>query len=83
MVGIGLIENEDEILDTLQGETGKTRRDALSELLTVVRTGQYYDAHAAEREAIAADLPSVGVDTTRPLDEEMRLVIDALAAASS
>jgi succinate-semialdehyde dehydrogenase/glutarate-semialdehyde dehydrogenase len=43
-----LDENEDEILDTLQGETGKTRRDALSELLTVVRTGQYYDAHAAE-----------------------------------
>ena len=41
-------EREDEILDTLQGETGKTRRDALSELLTVVRTCQYYDAHAAE-----------------------------------
>jgi len=42
-----LSERRDEILDVLQDETGKTRRDALSELLTVVRTCQYYLAHGA------------------------------------
>ncbi len=40
-----LRQHQDEILDTLQSESGKIRRDALSEVLTVARTCQYYRAH--------------------------------------
>lgn len=40
-----LKQRQEEILDILQDETGKTRRDALAEVLTVVRTCQYYLAH--------------------------------------
>ena len=40
-----LDSRQGEILDTLQDETAKTRRDALAEVLTIVRTCQYYLAH--------------------------------------
>src|SRR5262245_48750774 len=35
------------ILDTIQSETGKARRDALAELVTVAGTARYYLAHGA------------------------------------
>jgi succinate-semialdehyde dehydrogenase/glutarate-semialdehyde dehydrogenase len=39
-----LFERRDEILDTVQNETGKTRRDAFGELLAVAATASYYAA---------------------------------------
>ena len=36
-----------QILDTIQAETGKTRRDALAELITVAGTARYYIKHGA------------------------------------
>ncbi len=47
-----ILDSRDRILDTIQSETGKTRRDALAELLTVAGTARYYLAHG---EAIIAD----------------------------
>jgi acyl-CoA reductase-like NAD-dependent aldehyde dehydrogenase len=40
-----ILDREKRILDTIQSETGKPRRDALSELLTVAGTARYYLAH--------------------------------------
>jgi acyl-CoA reductase-like NAD-dependent aldehyde dehydrogenase len=57
-----------EILDTIQSETGKTRRDALAEIVTVAGTARYYLAHAAEilqirrRSAAVALLTSAEID---------------------
>lgn len=51
-------ERQEALLDVLQDETAKTRRDALVEVLTVVRTCQYYLAHGrrflADRRGSAA-----------------------------
>lgn len=41
-----LFRRRDEILDTIQNETGKTRRDAFGELLAVAATASYYAARA-------------------------------------
>jgi succinate-semialdehyde dehydrogenase/glutarate-semialdehyde dehydrogenase len=38
----------ERVLDTIQNESGKTRRDALVELLTVAGTAAYYLAHGEE-----------------------------------
>jgi succinate-semialdehyde dehydrogenase/glutarate-semialdehyde dehydrogenase len=35
------------VLDTIQAETGKSRRDALAEIVTVAGTARYYLAHGA------------------------------------
>ncbi|MCZ4496898.1 MAG: succinate-semialdehyde dehydrogenase [Thermoleophilia bacterium] len=40
-----LFERADEVLDTIQSETGKSRRDALSELISVAGTARYFLAH--------------------------------------
>jgi len=40
-----LFERREEILDTIQSESGKTRREALGELLIVAGTARYYSAH--------------------------------------
>jgi succinate-semialdehyde dehydrogenase/glutarate-semialdehyde dehydrogenase len=40
-----ILKNRKEVLDTIQAETGKTRRDALAELLTVAGTARYYLVH--------------------------------------
>ncbi|MCW2921714.1 MAG: gabD1 [Thermoleophilia bacterium] len=40
-----VFERQDEILDTIQRENGKARRDALAELVTVAGTARYYLAH--------------------------------------
>jgi succinate-semialdehyde dehydrogenase / glutarate-semialdehyde dehydrogenase len=39
------IDRADEVLDAIQSETGKSRRDALAELITVAGTARYYLAH--------------------------------------
>jgi succinate-semialdehyde dehydrogenase / glutarate-semialdehyde dehydrogenase len=56
-----LFDRRDEILDTIQRESGKTRREALGELLTVAGTARYYVTHgeghlAAEEHAGALRL---------------------------
>jgi succinate-semialdehyde dehydrogenase / glutarate-semialdehyde dehydrogenase len=43
-----ILNRRREILDTIQSETGKTRRDALAEIVTVAGTARYYLTHAAE-----------------------------------
>jgi succinate-semialdehyde dehydrogenase/glutarate-semialdehyde dehydrogenase len=40
-----VFERQDELLDTIQRENGKARRDALAELVTVAGTARYYLAH--------------------------------------
>jgi succinate-semialdehyde dehydrogenase/glutarate-semialdehyde dehydrogenase len=40
-----VIDRSDAVLDTIQSETGKSRRDALAELVTVAGTARYYLAH--------------------------------------
>jgi succinate-semialdehyde dehydrogenase/glutarate-semialdehyde dehydrogenase len=39
------IDRSEEVLDAIQSETGKSRRDALAELVTVAGTARYYLAH--------------------------------------
>jgi succinate-semialdehyde dehydrogenase/glutarate-semialdehyde dehydrogenase len=40
-----ILDEADRVLDTIQRETGKARRDALSEVVTVAGTARYYVAH--------------------------------------
>jgi succinate-semialdehyde dehydrogenase / glutarate-semialdehyde dehydrogenase len=40
------------ILDTIQSETGKARRDALGEVITVAGTARYYLAHGSQHLAV-------------------------------
>ena len=47
------VRPHERVLDTIQNESGKTRRDALVELLTVAGTLSYYLAHG--RRILAAD----------------------------
>jgi succinate-semialdehyde dehydrogenase/glutarate-semialdehyde dehydrogenase len=42
-----VLGQRNRILDTIQSETGKTRRDALAEIVTVAGTARYYLAHGA------------------------------------
>src|ERR1041385_2482429 len=37
-----ILTRRDQILDTIQAETGKARRDALAEIITVAGTARYY-----------------------------------------
>ena len=39
------LQRSEQVFDTIQSETGKTRRDALAELVTVAGTARYYVAH--------------------------------------
>jgi len=49
-----VIDRSDVILDTIQSETAKTRRDALAEIVTIAGTVRYYLAHAEEQIGDAA-----------------------------
>jgi acyl-CoA reductase-like NAD-dependent aldehyde dehydrogenase len=40
-----MLNRSGEVFDRIQAETGKTRRDALAELVTVAGTARYYVAH--------------------------------------
>lgn len=42
-----ILDREVDVLDTIQQETGKTRRDAFAELVTVAGTARYYLNHGA------------------------------------
>jgi succinate-semialdehyde dehydrogenase/glutarate-semialdehyde dehydrogenase len=43
-----ILTRRHQILDTIQAETGKARRDALAEVVTVAGTARYYVSHGAE-----------------------------------
>src|SRR5262249_41097127 len=43
-----MLERRDATLDTIKAETGKARRDALAEVVSVAGTTRYYLAHGAE-----------------------------------
>ena len=43
-----IIDRRDQIFDTVQSETGKARRDALAEVISVAGTARYYLAHGAK-----------------------------------
>src|SRR5437870_11048062 len=43
-----ILERRGKILDTIQSETGKARRDALAEIVTVAGTARYYLTYGAE-----------------------------------
>ena len=47
-----ILERYPLILDTIQSETGKARRDALGEVITVAGTARYYLAHGSKHLAI-------------------------------
>src|SRR5215468_6112585 len=47
------------ILDTIQSETGKSRRDALAEIVTVAGTARYYLAHGAGHLELKRRSPAV------------------------
>jgi succinate-semialdehyde dehydrogenase/glutarate-semialdehyde dehydrogenase len=42
-----ILDRRRAVMDTIQSETGKTRRDALAEVVSVVGTARYYVAHGA------------------------------------
>src|SRR6185369_8076126 len=43
-----ILDRRNQILDTIQSETGKARRDALAEVITVAGTARYYLTNGAE-----------------------------------
>ncbi len=43
-----ILTRRNQILDTIQAETGKARRDALAELITVAGTARYYLSHGEQ-----------------------------------
>src|SRR5215471_5486185 len=43
-----ILDECDRILDVIQSETGKARRDAFAEIVSVAGTARYYSSHAAE-----------------------------------
>ncbi len=48
-----ILDRQVQVLDTIQQETGKTRRDALAELVTVAGTARYYLKHGARHLAVS------------------------------
>ncbi len=59
-----ILNRRHEILDTIQSETGKTRRDALAEIVTVAGTSRYYLTHGAEYLQPRRRSPAVALVTT-------------------
>jgi succinate-semialdehyde dehydrogenase/glutarate-semialdehyde dehydrogenase len=59
-----ILDRRDTILDTIQSETGKARRDALAEIVTVAGTARYYIAHGAEHLQARPRRPAVPVLTS-------------------
>ena len=43
-----ILDRQQQVLDTIQSETGKARRDAFAELVTVAGTARYYLAHGQD-----------------------------------
>jgi succinate-semialdehyde dehydrogenase/glutarate-semialdehyde dehydrogenase len=59
-----ILERRQIILDTIQSETGKSRRDALAEIISVAGTARYYLSHGAAHLAISRRSPALPVLTS-------------------
>jgi succinate-semialdehyde dehydrogenase / glutarate-semialdehyde dehydrogenase len=59
-----ILDRRNEILDTIQSETGKARRDALAEVITVAGTARYYLANGAEHLQVKHRQPAVPAITS-------------------
>jgi succinate-semialdehyde dehydrogenase / glutarate-semialdehyde dehydrogenase len=59
-----VLKRQAEILDTIQSETGKARRDALAEIVTVAGTARYYLAHGSEHLHVKRRSPAVPAITS-------------------
>jgi len=62
-----VLDQRNRILDTVQSETGKSRRDALAEVITVAGTSRYYLANGAEHLAPRRRRGAVPAITTAEL----------------
>src|SRR5690349_12176661 len=63
------------ILDTIQSETGKTRRDALGEVISVAGTARYYLAHGSKHLSVKRRRPGVPLITSAEIDYKPHGVI--------
>jgi len=59
-----ILDRREQILDTIQSETGKARRDAFAELITVAGTARYYLAHGAQHLRAKRHRPAVPIITS-------------------
>lgn len=63
-----VVDGCDPILDSIQSETGKTRRDALAEIVTIAGTLRYYLSHAEQQISARGREPAVPAITAAELD---------------
>jgi len=59
-----VLKERNRILDTIQSETGKVRRDALAEIVSVAGTARYYLATGADHLRLRHRAPAVPVITS-------------------
>jgi succinate-semialdehyde dehydrogenase/glutarate-semialdehyde dehydrogenase len=59
-----ILDERNRILDTVQAETGKARRDAFAEVVTVAGTARYYLSHAGEHLRVRRGEPAVPLITS-------------------
>ena len=59
-----VLDERNRILDTIQSESGKTRRDAFAEIVTVAGTARYYLANAADYLKVKRRQPAVPAITS-------------------
>src|SRR5207249_10316139 len=59
-----ILDRREQILDTIQSETGKARRDAFAELITVAGTARYYLAYGAQHLRAKRHRPAVPIITS-------------------
>ena len=70
-----LLDASERVLDTLQDETGKTRRDALAELVTVAGTARYYLTHGEGHLADERHKPAIpGLTSARVVYKPLGVV---------
>src|SRR5262249_51691619 len=63
-----ILERCPMILDTIQSETGKARRDALGEVISVAGTARYYLAHGSKHLSIKRRRAGVPLITSAEID---------------
>jgi succinate-semialdehyde dehydrogenase/glutarate-semialdehyde dehydrogenase len=59
-----VLDGRNRILDTIQSESGKARRDAFAEIVTVAGTARYYLANAADHLKVKRRQPAVPAITS-------------------
>src|SRR5262245_29264664 len=58
-----ILDRRTIILDTIQSETGKSRRDAFAEIVTVAGTARYYVTHGGRNQQAERGRPAERTDT--------------------